>query len=327
MTKEDDGIKFDISGNDEENTTIRLPVRHRYRSPIFMELYPGGKRGADAFAALWLLELVDGEEQEFEIPLFTCGNSLRLSQSYITQENFREIPDLDIEEIGRVRFKGRFSAGTDSDHIRFVSDNDSRETIEAWEACYAEGVRQGEVQSEVPPLTQKLHDESLTDGRDVLAQANEKDKERWLAKDGTDWSGAFGKDPTELLATKEPARPDSEEYDDFDDDDDDDPDLGLQDADTEPSHPSDEADTDRQSMTTNNTEGSTASKKSSKNPINAYKDYKERSRDLHRKHRGLMQWRPMRNAQFAKDEAKYTMRKVRKLGSMGGRQPDVETEA
>jgi hypothetical protein len=29
---------------------------------------------------------------------------------------------------------------------------------------------------------------------------------------------------------------------------------------------------------------------SSKNPITQYKDYRSRSRDLHRKHRGLMQW-------------------------------------
>ncbi|KAH6959950.1 hypothetical protein BKA56DRAFT_599947 [Ilyonectria sp. MPI-CAGE-AT-0026] len=39
-----------------------------------------------------------------------------------------------------------------------------------------------------------------------------------------------------------------------------------------------------------------------------------------------VQWRPMRNAQFAKDEAKYALRKVRTLGSLDGRKPDVETE-
>lgn len=39
-----------------------------------------------------------------------------------------------------------------------------------------------------------------------------------------------------------------------------------------------------------------------------------------------MQWRPMRNVQFAKNEAKFALRKVKKLGSLDGRQPDVETE-
>jgi Ca2+-dependent lipid-binding protein len=336
MTKEEGGIKFDISGTHEKSgdhegaTKTRLPVRHRYRSPIFFELYPTGKRGSDAFASLWLLELVDGEEKEFDIPLFKCNNSVRLSQNYITQENYKDIPNLDIEEIGRVKFRGRFSPGTDSDHIRFVSDNDSRETIEAWEACFAEGVRQEEVHAEVPPVIQKLHDASLTHGRDVLAQADEKDKKKWLAKDGTDWSGAFGQDPSQLLARKSTDR-NSEEYDDFedenDDDDDDDsnPDLGLKDAESQLSRPSHETDGEGHSMLSGATDDTSSSKKS-KNPINALKDYKGRSRDLHRKHRGLMQWRPMRNVQFAKDEAKFAMRKVRTLGSLDGREPDVETE-
>jgi len=258
-----------------------------------------------------------------------------LSQNYITEENFRTIPDLDIEEIGRVRFKGRFSPGTDSDHIKFVSDNDSRETIETWEACWAEGVRTEEVQTEVPPLTQRLHDESLTHGRDVLAQADEKDKQKWLAKDGTDWSGAFGQDPKQLLATKETGRPNSEEYDNFDedqydddddDDDDDDPDLGMQDGETE-SRPSEDASGHRRSTSSQATDATDSSKKSKGGgPVGAYKDYKERSRDLHRKHRGLMQWRPMRNAQFAKNEAKFAFRKVKTLGALDGRKPDVETE-
>ena len=47
---------------------------------------------------------------------------------------------------------------------------------------------------------------------------------------------------------------------------------------------------------------------------------------MHRKHRGLMQWRPMRNVQFAKDEAKFAMRKIKNMGALDGRKPDVETE-
>lgn len=339
-TQEGNGLKFDISG-DEHDRKLRLPVRHRYSSPIFFEFHTAGHRSADAFASLWLLELVDGEERDFDLPIFKCDNSVRLAQNYITQENYKEIPDTQIEEVGRVRFRGRFSAGTDTDHIRFVSDNDSRETIESWEACYAEGVRQQEVRAEVPPLVQKLHDDSLTHGRDVLAQADEQEKQKWLAKDGTDWSGAFGQDPKELMARKTNHDEDSEEYDDFDqdddggdddsddddDDDDENPDLGIQDAATDGSIESEAA--GRKSVDTQATSTSGASESggtSSKNPYKAYKDYKDRSRDLHRKHRGLMQWRPMRNAQFVKDEAKFAVRKVKNLGALDGRHPDVETE-
>ncbi|KAG6233364.1 hypothetical protein E4U26_002362 [Claviceps purpurea] len=334
-TQEDGGLKFDISES-EDGRKLRLPVRHRYSSPIFVEFHTSGHRKADAFASLWLLELVDGEEQEFNIPIFKCDNSVRLAQSYITQENYKEIPDTKIEEVGRLHFKGRFSAGTDTDHIKFVSDNDSRETIESWEACYGEGVRQQEVHVEVPPLVQKLHDKSLTHGRDVLAQADEQDKDRWLTKDGTDWSGAFGQDPKELMARRNNHQEDSEEYDNFDgdedddaDSDDDDPDLGIQDAGSDASAGDYGTEGGRRSVDTQATSASDASDGSgsgSKTPYKAYKDYKERSRDLHRKHRGLMQWRPLRNMQFVKDEAKFAARKVKKLTALDGRQPDVETE-
>ncbi|OAA48164.1 C2 domain protein [Beauveria brongniartii RCEF 3172] len=345
-TREGDDLTFDVSGNGHSQK-IRLPVRHRYRSPVFLEFSPVGKRHSDAFAAIWLKDLSDCTEQEFDVPLWKCNNPLRLSQNYITEENFRQVPDLDIEEIGRLRFRGRFSPGTDSDHIRFVSDNDSRETIETWEACYAEGVREKEVKTEVPPLTQELHENSLTQGRDVLAQASEQERKRWLAKDGTDWSNAFGEDPSQAMAGRKHG-------DGNVDDDEDDYEQGNDDADSEEdtsgsslpitsqsaagpadlqpnattgSSVVDTADgrASLETTTTAATGASDASKKSH-GPISAIKDYRSNSRDLHRKQRGLMQWRPMRNVQFAKDEVKFLARKVKNITALDGRKPDVETE-
>ncbi|KAM3563760.1 hypothetical protein MY1884_001124 [Beauveria asiatica] len=345
-TREGHDLTFDVSGNGHSQK-IRLPVRHRYRSPVFLEFSPVGKRHSDAFAAIWLKDLTDCTEHEFDVPLWKCNNPVRLSQNYITEENFRQVPDLDIEEIGRLRFRGRFSPGTDSDHIRFVSDNDSRETIETWEACYAEGVREKEVKTEVPPLTQELHENSLTQGRDVLAQASEQERKRWLAKDGTDWSNAFGEDPSQAMAGRKHGDGDF-------DDDEDDYQEGNDDADSEEdtsgsslpitsqsaagpadlqpnattgSSLVDTADgrASLETTTTAATGASDASKKSH-GPISAIKDYRSNSRDLHRKQRGLMQWRPMRNVQFAKDEVKFLARKVKNITALDGRKPDVETE-
>lgn len=311
-TKNDDGTK-----SAEITSRIRLPVRYRYRSPIFFEIQSSGKRHADTFASIWLQDMVDMKEDDFDIPIWRCNNGLRLSQNYITEANYREVPDIQIEEIGRLRFRGRFKPGCDRDHLKFVSDNDSRETIESWEACFAEGVRKEHVEREVPPSIQKMHDASLTQGRDVLAQADEEDKKKWLARDGTDWSGAFGKDPSELLLRNSNGgnnnEPDEQSDDDGDDDDDDDStessgvDLGISDAHTDhtnntvgspsdsrgqgPDHPRESVDSGAQfSPISPTSTKSVTSTKSSKNPIKMYKDYKERSRDLHRQHRGLMQW-------------------------------------
>lgn len=339
--KEGDSMTFDVSGSGHSQE-MRLPVRHRYRSPVFLEFSPVGKRHSEAYAAIWLKDLKDSDEQDFDVPLWRCDNSLRLSQNYITEENCRDVPDIDIEEIGRVKFRGRFSPGTDSDHIRFVSDNDSRETIEAWEACFAEGVREKEVKTEVPPLTQELHDNSLTQGRDVLAQANEEERKRWLAKDGTDWSQAFGEDPTRAMAgSKSIDGNGNEQYDDNDSDSDDEtsgssrPVTGVSAAGpsdlqhtTAAGSSSVNAVDGRVSLETTTTAATGASdaSKQSHGPISALKEYHENSRDLHRKQRGLMQWRPMRNLQFAKDEAKFLARKVKNITALDGRKPDVETE-
>ncbi|KAK7746974.1 hypothetical protein SLS53_002162 [Cytospora paraplurivora] len=333
---EDGNLVWDVTDTKKKDDTspgppkrIRLPVRYRYRSPVFIEFHPAGRRHTDTFASIWLQDLVDLEEKNFDIPIWRCDNGLRLSQNYITEANYRDIPDLKIEEIGRLRFRGRFKPGTDMDHLKFVSNNDNRETIESWEACYAEGVRNEQVMGEVPPSIQKLHEASLTQGRDILAQADPKDKEKWLAKDGTDWSGAFGQDPADLLGDK--MGEDEEDEDDNSSDSDSDPDLGITDGSSDPSNPSlignsvDGSYTTRASVDSLSSPQSTKST-SSKNPIKKYKDYKERSRDLHRQHRGLMQWKPMRNAQFAKNEATFAVRRVSKLGSLAGRTPDVETE-
>jgi len=339
---EGDGIYWDIAKEDGKNT-VRLPVRYRYRSPVVFEFHVAGKRAADAYAVIWLHHLEDNKEENINIPIWKCDNGKRLTQNYITEENFRSIPDIKIEEVGRLQFRCRFKAGTDQDHAKFVTDDDSRETQETWEACHAEGVRTTKVTKELPPPVQKLHEESLTQGRDVLATAPENDRKKWLSKDGTDWSGAFGEDPAKYADFKgarkgnDPNRSSiadkkgrkegrvnenmaAVENDDDDDDDDDasdsdESDLGVIDANNAPEKTNgagvgsnDSTDFDRN-----------VNAKSSAN--------RQDKKDLHRKQRGLMQWKPIRNLAFAKDEAKFAVRRTLKKGSLSGRQPDVETEA
>lgn len=340
-TDEGDGVFWDISKKDGKSN-VRLPVKYRYRSPVVFEFHTAGKRSADAYAVVWLHHLEDNKEENISIPIWKTDKGMRLTQNYITEENFRDIPDLKIEEVGRLQFRGRFKAGTDADHSAFVSDNDSRETQETWEACNSEGVRETIVIKEIPPAVQQLHDQSLTQGRDVLSQADEDEKKKWLSKDGTDWSGAFGKDPAEYAQLGGSVRRPranflpsaagrgqregtlnqnmSENKDEEDDDDDSDSDssfssrsesdLGVQDA----------------SSAAPEGEGANGEAGHSNNPVKQLQGYNEKKKGLHRKERGLMQWKPMRNLRFAKNEAKFAVRRTLKKGSLNGRQPDVETE-
>jgi Ca2+-dependent lipid-binding protein len=330
---EGDGVYWDIAKKDGKNS-VRLPVKYRYRSPVVFEFHTAGKRAADAYAVIWLHHLTDNVEENINIPIWKTDNGMRLTQNYITEENLKEIPDIKVEEVGRLQFRGRFKAGTDKDHEKFVSDNDSRETQETWEACNAEGVRGVIVTKELPPAVQKLHDQSLTQGRDVLSQANEDDKKKWLSKDGTDWSGAFGEDPANIAdkdgVKRTNARGNVEDEEDDDDDyddedtpsDSDDSDLGINDA-TNSGAANDNTDFDGQER---NEKEAKAGSSHENNPVGQLKQYNENQKTLHRKHRGLMQWKPMRNLAFAKDEAKFAVRRTFKSGGLKGRQPGVESE-
>ncbi|KAA8565400.1 hypothetical protein EYC84_011105 [Monilinia fructicola] len=323
--EEGNGVFWDLAKKEGKNN-VRLPVKYRYRSPIVFEFHVTGKRGADAYAVIWLHELEDNKEEDISIPIWKTDKGMRLAQNYITEQNFHDIPDINIEEIGRLRFSGRFKAGMDQDHERFVTDNDSRETQETWEACHSEGVRDLIVNKEIPPAVQRLHDQSLTQGRDVLSQADEDEKSKWLDQDGTDWSGAFGQDPAHMVrkprgeggCVEAKLNEDMSEYTNNtstssdSEDSDAESDLGLNDATTR--------------STIEGGEGGQNGSSHSENPIKQYQNYKENSKGLHRKQRGLMQWKPMRNLAFAKDEMKFAARRIKNKASLSGRQPDVETE-
>jgi len=319
------------------------------------EFHNAGKRKADAYAVIWLHHLIDNEDTPINIPIWQTSAPARLTQNYITEANCKnEVALDDLKEVGRLQFRGHFKAGMDESHKAFITDNDSRETYESWEACLAEGVRTRKVDKEVPDLTQQMHEKSLTEGRDVLKASDEKEKKKWLAKDGADWSGAFGHDPKAYLDANgkkrrepgvdpplhDPHHPSSDEYssdEEYDiDSDDSEPDLGIQDAGNtngatdmqgnvsrHQHNKSKDANGDYDRKST--TDASIMSGESSLTDKDANKQNK---RTEERKHRGMMQWKPARNAKFAMDEGKLGLSRLTKrmTGGLEGRQPGVETE-
>lgn len=344
---------------------VKLPVKYRYRSPVVFELHTAGKRKADAYAVLWLNTLSDNEDQEISLPIWQTAASQRLVQNYITPELAREGGESmagleDLKEVGTLNFRGKFKAGMDESHEAFVTDNDSRETYETWEACLAEGLRTRQVEKELPERVDQLHEESLMQGRDVLKEASPEEKQKWLNKDGTDWSGAFGDDPAKYVdkngrkkrepGADLPPAPGAElphgygtggETAEEDDDDDSDSDLGITDgtnmngSSSSPASPT--SPKSRKSMQSARTMESgwtqgtndTAGTSGTNNTMDSEKDVNRQNKKTEeRKQRGMMQWKPARNMKFAKDEGKLALRKLKgkMTGGLEGRQPGVETE-
>ncbi len=338
-----DGYYWDLAQNRKEDEDlkgekIKLPVKYRYRSPVVFEFHVAGKRKADAVAVLWLNTLIDNEDTDIEIPIWRTSQMQRVIQNYITPEMIQQnrggspLPGLeDLTEAGKLVFKGHFKAGMDESHEAFVADNDSRETYETWEACLDEGVRSRVVEKELSERVSTLHEESLTQGRDVLKEASDEEKQKWLAKTGTDWSGAFGDDPARYLddrgkKKREPGvdaplgegegqhDPDHPSSDDDSDDD-----LGIEDA---------NGSADRQSMESGWTAGTNDTARTNESSMSQKDINKQNKKTEERKQRGLMQWKPARNLKFAKDESIIGMRKIKHkmVGGLEGRQPGVETE-
>jgi hypothetical protein len=338
-SQESDGVMWDLSKVQKEDD-VRLPVKHRYRSPVVFEFHVAGKRKADAYAVLWLHHLIDNEDTPFNIPIWQTKAAARLTQNYITEENCKNETALeDLKEVGRLQFQGRFKAGMDEFHEAFISDNDSRETYETWEACLAEGVRDRIVEKSVPDEVQQLHDQSLSQGRDVLKTEAPEERKKWVAKDGTDWSGAFTHNPMAYLddegkkrrepGAEPPLRdphhpeldhdfevPSSDDDSGTEDSEETQPDLGLVDADHGGADGFDGA-AGRNSTSADSTA----------NGANGSSVNRQNKRTEERKHRGMMQWRPARNAKFAASQTRIGMSKLKKkvTGGLEGRQPGVET--
>src|SRR5204862_2739872 len=82
---------------------LRLPVQHRYMSPVVIEFHsPSVRNKADAHAILWLPTIVDNENLEFKLPIYKSDNALRLTQNYIL--NPEEEKYLNVERVGYLEF-------------------------------------------------------------------------------------------------------------------------------------------------------------------------------------------------------------------------------
>lgn len=225
----------------------------------------------------------------------------------------------------------------------------------------AEGARPRHIEAEVPERTEQMHEKSLLQGRDILKVADPKERRRWIDKEGRDWSGAFGQDPLAQIQEQEKSGkkesgqedglmhlPDDDSHSDTSDSSNEheqdhkhgdtanaivDPSnpiasnpVSNQDTQATPNNGTPPSSSYTQRTSTGTSQTSTINTVDTASSSTTSKRAAKRSEQ--RQQRGLMQWKPARNAQFAKDEAKYAFRKVRQhfSGDLSGREPDIETE-
>jgi len=347
-TSSETGAVWNTTVGSKQPRKLRLPIKHRYMSPVVIDIYTSsGSRKPNCHAMVWLDKLVDNERTTITIPIWTTDNPQRLTQNYVERPD--EHPKLEVREIGTMTFEARFQPGMDHDHDRFATDNDSRETFETWAACRGEGIRGDTVYTEMNPVVDELHKKSVREMRQDPARTDKRmleegDEKMYTDKYGMNWRQVFESAREELTEEgcsqsqshcQHSLGPVEEERHDYS--------YGCGDENSDTStFSSDREDTDDSYQHVTSSQycdpspptpsavepqaAGSSGKKEPSGPIAAIKNYRANQKDMHRRHRGLMQWKPMRVAAFAKDEAKFGAKKLKGKVSLKGREPDVETE-
>ncbi|KAA8895153.1 hypothetical protein FN846DRAFT_997659 [Sphaerosporella brunnea] len=89
---------------------LRLPVQHRYMSPVVIDIYTSSNsRKPDSHAMVWLDKIIDNERTTITVPIWATDNAQRLLR--ITSKNLGTIPSFHVQEIGTLTFEGRFKPG------------------------------------------------------------------------------------------------------------------------------------------------------------------------------------------------------------------------
>jgi len=128
---------------DDQQTV--LPVHHRYMSAIVFEFIGSGMTeklkgplGKNKhYAVLWLFRLVDNKEENFTLPIYQTNNPNRLTQNVVSESD----DTMELTEVGKVKFSGRFKAGLDEAHgkLDFKKDHDHWSTYQSWLAARKSG--------------------------------------------------------------------------------------------------------------------------------------------------------------------------------------------
>lgn len=323
-TSNDAVLTFSLPTENNE-PAIHIPINYRYRTAIVFEVH-------GHYAILWLHNYCDNQNLNVDLPLWKTKNGRRLTQNYITEENFekKKSPGLeDLQVVGRLSLSFRFNPGLSEYHRSNVHDNNSRETLETWEASVSEGIRPRHVSGELPESIRRLHERSLIMERDIIRQANENEQQSWIGDEGIDLSKLPEEDRDNVLDIQRRNNSVASHMQDHL------PDTGARPNESQRSRQDSgyQSESIKSSETLVNDASDTESTLTAASPKKQFKSPEEEQRASkrteRRKHRGLMQWGPARNAAFAKDEAEFALKRAKRKvsGGLTGREPDVETEA
>jgi len=300
----------------------QIPVRERYGAALlvsFKESTTLGGSGKKALGVLWLRDIVDNDEGRVEIPLWRTkhGDYSRLKLNYVPPDGNLDYWDSDresVERIGSVLLDLAFRPGISKRHHELLGGAGAQKRG-AWDEFDREET--GGMRDTVGEM-----DEQTSGGHQAKAsrESEEDDGKRDFQEqqdhtitggpvnstDGDDRDGAGDDNSTEGTNTVVSAAYVENES----------PDEGTLVAAEGEDNEEERAHEDGQ-------DGGHGMK----GPVKKFKEWRQHEKELHRDHRGIMQTKPARTAEWMKDNVEEGAHALANRFKMKTRQPDLETEA
>ncbi|KAI8972445.1 hypothetical protein BD414DRAFT_469487 [Trametes punicea] len=301
----------------------KIPVRQRYASALlvsFRDTSGFKSSGRKALGVLWLRDIVDRAEGPVEMSLWRAkdGDYSRLKLNYVPPNGDLAYWDSDrdkVERIGALTLDLVFWPGISEKHHEMLGGASAKKRA-AWDEYdrqKAAGFRDaiGEPAAQVPQNHQASEsretqardgeeqapaqtDQTMTGGPVNSQEGDEEDARQDEEREGTNTTVSADQVEVESQAD---AEPDGEAHADGD---------GSESA----SQASDAGE----------------SGKKKRGVVGRFKEWRQHERELHRDHRGVMQAKPARTAEWLKDNIEEGAHAVKDRFKMKARQPDVETE-
>ncbi|PSR75771.1 hypothetical protein PHLCEN_2v8888 [Hermanssonia centrifuga] len=304
----------------EEENIKGLPVRVRYSSALLLSFKDTSstvglrRTGKKALAVLWLRDIVDNDEQTIEIPLWHVrdGDYSRLKMNYSPPDGDLSAWDQDKEKmvrVGSVWIHLAFVPGLGDLHHDMMDGGGSKRK-EAWEAYTRE--REGGLRDSIGETGQVDQDSDGGDGNSrpchVKARGSDPDK---AGDPPSNTSDHNQEDDWEAPAHEKPSMNTMVSSEAVENEP-----IGRHSSSTLGGVGSGEDATDD---TQHEGEGH-------RGVIQKLKDWKHHEQELHREHRGVMQMKPARTAEWVKDNVEEGVHSIKDRFSMKTQKPGVETE-
>ncbi|KAL1939462.1 hypothetical protein VTO73DRAFT_10018 [Trametes versicolor] len=292
----------------------KLAVRQRYATALLVSFRDKSgfkSSGRKALAVLWLRDLVDRAEGPVEAALWRVkdGDYSRLKLNYVPPDGDLAYWDSDkekVERVGTVTLELAFWPGISEKHQEMLGGAGAKKRA-AWDEFdrqRAAGFRDsiGELDTQTPQDHQ-ANESHETEAQDGERQGSGK-------TDATMTDGPVNAQDGE----QENAGPDEEQHGTNTTVSADDAEVDSE-ADPEP-HKDEE--------TGESSDADSGKKKPG--VIGKVREWREHEKELHRDHRGIMQAKPARTAEWLKDNIEEGAHAVKERFKMKARGPDVETE-